>query len=228
MTGYTMLMLTDDSYPYLNLGWVMQNNGCRILKSGAAETLLEAIHTRELDLVLARITREGGAALAVLKQAKRLQPRVRVILCSGDRETAFPPEAYELEVDDYLFMPCSMAELCRRVARALKRLPGKSPGLAVASRFAPINRRVFEKSRRALDYFRYNLGSCASALKTMSKTPGARGDEKLMGKIAEVSARLEICQEMTDALLRGFSRETPVNGFLGGVPLPGKAGGGRA
>lgn len=228
MTGYTMLMLTDNSLLYQRLGWVMENNGCRVLKAGAAETLLEASRTRELDLILARTTRKGGEALAVLKQAKRLQPRVRVILCSGDRETAFPPEAYELEVDEYLFMPCTLAKLCRRVAGALKRPPGKPPGLAVASRFAPLNRRVWEKSRPVLDFFRYNLGSCSLALKTMSKTPGAKGDEKLMAKIAEVSARLEICQEMTDAVLRRFAIETSVNGFPGGFPFPGKAGGSRA
>ena len=205
MSGYTVLMLAEDSHLYRKLGRVLEQRGCRVLRPGPDATQEEAIHIRQFDLILAQVNRERGEELAVLKQVKRLHPQVRVVLCSRDGESAFPLEAYQLEVDDYLLMPCRLAELWRRVAACLKRPPGNSSYLTPASRSVHLNRTLLKKSRRMMEYFRYNLGSSASALKTLLNTPGTRLDEKLLAKIHEVSARLEVLQEMTDGFLGDIS-----------------------
>jgi DNA-binding NarL/FixJ family response regulator len=166
---------------------------------------MEAIQIRQFDLILAQVNRGSGEELAVLKQVKRLHPQVRVVLCSRDGETAFPLEAYQLEVDDYLLMPCRLAELWRRVAACLKRTPGKSGDLAAASRLAPINGEILEKLKRVFHYIHYNLDSATTALQPLINTPESRLDKKSMAKIYEASARLEVLQEMTDGFLRGIS-----------------------
>lgn len=220
MSGFTVLMLTDDSHFYRRLGWVLDYKGYLVLRVGVNETLGEAIQTQQFDLILAQVTRVGGEELAILKQVKSLHPRVRIILCSSDRETAFPVEAYQLEVDDYLFMPCRLGELWRRVATCLKRGPEPSRDLAAAPLAGPLNRTLLDKSQRVFDFFRYNLGSSASALKTVINAAGARQDEKLMAKIYAVAARLEMLQEMAEGVLRGISGVELVNGFGPGAGQP--------
>lgn len=198
----TVLMLAEDSHLYRKLGWVLEHQGCRVLRDA---TQVEAIHIRQIDLILAQVNREDGEELAVLKQVQRLHPQVRVVLCSRDGETAFPLEAYQLEVNDYLLMPCGLAELWRRIAACLKRTPGKSSELTDAPWFARINGEILEKLKRVFHYIRYNLDSATTALQPLINTPESRLDKKSMAKIYEASARLEVLQEMTDGFLRGIS-----------------------
>jgi DNA-binding response OmpR family regulator len=202
MSGFTVLMLAEDARLYRKLGRVLEHKGCRVLRDA---TQVEAVHLRQIDLILAQVNRGGGAELAVLQQVKRLHPQVRVVLCSRDGETAFPLEAYQLEVDDYLLMPCRLAELWRRVAACLMRTPGKSGDLTAASRFAPINGKTLEKLKRVFHYIRYNLDSAVTALQPLINTPEFRLEKKSLAKIYEASARLEVLQEMTDGFLRGIS-----------------------
>ncbi|RJR47998.1 MAG: response regulator [Deltaproteobacteria bacterium] len=217
MTGYTVLMLTDDSHLFRKLELILAHKGCRVLRD---TTQVEGIHILQLDLILVQVSRKSGEELVVLKQVKRLHPQVRVVLCSRDGEWAFPLEVYQLDADDYLFIPCRLMELWRRVVACLRRPLEKSSHQAPASRGVHVNRALLMKSRQMLEYFRYNLGSSASTLKTLINAPDAGWDEKLMAKIHEVSARLEILQEMTDCFLRGisgkeaFTCSTPVRNRL--------------
>ena len=205
LTEYTVLMLADDSPAFRNLEWVLKHKGCRVLRMGSEAGRREALSLREFDLVLARINEEDGKDLTLLKQVKERHPQTRMILCSRDGETAFPLEAYQLEVDDYLLMPCRPAELWRRVLACLKRISGTPRRLAAAPGPAPLNLAFLEKCQRFFQYIHYNLDSSATALKPLINTPASGVDQKFMGKIHEVSARLELLQEMTEGFLRGLS-----------------------
>lgn len=211
MSGYTVLMLAEDAHLYRKLGRVLEHEGCRVLKDAIQ---VEAAHIRQFDLILAQVNRNGGEELAVLKQVKRLHPQVRVVLCTRDGEKAFPLEAYQLEADDYLFMPCRLAELWRRVAACLKRTPGKSKDLPAAPWFAPINGAFLERLKRVFHFIGYNLDSTTTALKPLIKATESRADEKFVAQIHEMSARLEVLQEMTDGFLHGISRMEAVAGSL--------------
>jgi len=196
-------MLAEDSYLYRKLGQVLEHKNCRVLRDASQ---VETIPIRQIDLILVQVNRGDGKELSILKQVKRVHPQVKVVLCSRDGETAFPLEAYQLEVDDYLFMPCRLAELWRRVTACLKRPPGKSSYLPPAPPGVHVSRTLREKSQRMVEPFRYNLGSSTSTLKTLINATESRPDEKFMAKIHEVSARLEVLQEMVEGFLQGLSR----------------------
>lgn len=216
LTGHTVLMLADDSQPYRHLGWVLEHKGCRVLREGSETTRRAVPSLRKFDLILARINQESRKELAFLQQVKGCHPQVKVILCSQDGETAFPLEAYQLEVDDYLLMPCRLAELWRRVVACLKRISGKAGCLAAANWQAPLHRAILEKCQRVFQYIQYNLDSSTTALKPLLNTPGSGLDQKLKGKLHEVSARLEVMQEMTEGFLQGMAG---VNALPWAVPF---------
>lgn len=205
LTGYTVLMLADDSQPYRHLGWVLQHKGCRVLTVVSEDNRRAGPYVREFDLILARINQEDGKELAFLKQVKGLHPGIKMILCSREGETAFPLEAYQLEVDDYLLMPCRLAELWRRVVACLKKISGKASSLAAANWHAPLNRAILEKCQRVFQYIQYNLDSSTTSLKPLLNTPDSGLDQKLKGKLHEISARLEVMQEMTEGFLQGIA-----------------------
>jgi DNA-binding NarL/FixJ family response regulator len=214
MSVFTVLMLTADSHYYRRLGWFLARKDCLVLRVGTHEALEEIIRNRQFDLILAQVSRVGGEELALLKRIKRIYPRTRLVLCREDREKAFPLEAYQLEVNDYLIMPCRLGGLWRRLVNCLNRAPEKGRDLAAVTRIGPLNRTIPEKYRCIFDYFRYSLGASTSALKTLSKNPGAQSEEKLMPKISAVAARLEILQEMAEELWRGVSGVEMINGFM--------------
>ena len=58
---------------------------------------------------------EDLESLDVLKRAKKLNPEVSIMVVSADGNAAFPLEAYQIEVDDYLLLPITPGELVRRV-----------------------------------------------------------------------------------------------------------------
>ncbi|MDD2901211.1 MAG: hypothetical protein PHU44_02110 [Syntrophales bacterium] len=218
LSGYTVLMLADDSQPYRHLGWVLKHKGCRVLTVESEDIRNAAPFVREFDLILARINQEGGKELAFLKQVKDLHPRIKMILCSQDGETAFPFEAYQLEVDDYLLMPCRLTDLWRRVVACLKKISGKASWLAAGNWQAPSNRILLEKCQRVFQFIQYNLDSSTAALQPVIDTPASGLDQKLLGKLHEVSARLEVLQEMTEGFMRSISGMNPL---LWAIPLEG-------
>jgi response regulator RpfG family c-di-GMP phosphodiesterase len=55
-----------------------------------------------------------------LKLAKWLNPEIRVMAASGNKNAIFPLEVYRVEVDDYLLMPVNPTELWRRVNRCME------------------------------------------------------------------------------------------------------------
>jgi len=203
-------MLADDSHVYRHLGWLLAHKGCQVIRAKADAIRRKVFHFRVVDLILARIGQEGGEVLPFLKQVKGHHPQVKIILCSSEEETAFPLEAYQFEADDYLLMPCRLADLWRRVAACLKKNLGKAGFLAAGNGQAPQNQAILEKCQRIFHYFRYNLDASRTALQPLINPPAAAPDQKLMGKIHEVSARLEILQEMTDGFLQGISEKNAV------------------
>jgi DNA-binding NarL/FixJ family response regulator len=70
-------------------------------------------------LIIAKLSREEKDNLAVLRQAKKINPLTKVMLITDRLDLAFPLEAYNTDIDDYLIMPISSGEFCRRVENCL-------------------------------------------------------------------------------------------------------------
>jgi DNA-binding response OmpR family regulator len=189
-------MCSEDLHVCRRLGWYLAYKGCQVLKAATANGLAEAIHSREFDLILAQIEGEDLEGLQILQQARRLHPRARLILMNATKDMTFPVQAYQLEVDDYLFLDCRPGELWRRVAACLERLPEEKKNSGAVSRSFPLNRAIVRKVQHISQYFSYTLGSSRSTLQSLINAPAGEFDGKWLPKIQQVSARLEILQWM--------------------------------
>jgi DNA-binding response OmpR family regulator len=217
MTDYTVLMCSEDLCVCRRLGWYLESKGCRVQRAATGKDLAEAIHSREFDLILAQINRQDLEGLQMLQQAKRLHPQARLILVNATKDMTFPVQAYQLEVDDYLFMDCRPAELWRRVAACLERLPEKSNNLSPLCRSLPLNQASVKKVQQISQYCSYTLDSSRSILQSLINAPEADLAGSWLPKIQQVSARLEILQEVMQGLQQGISGQGATRYLLGAL-----------
>ncbi|MFI5330338.1 MAG: two-component system response regulator [Desulfobaccales bacterium] len=122
MANYEILLLGDGSHSFRTMGWVLEYKGFAIKAFRGPESALEALVKKNYDLIIAKLSREEKDNLAVLRQAKKINPLTKVMLITDRLDLAFPLEAYNTDIDDYLIMPISSGEFCRRVENCLEGL----------------------------------------------------------------------------------------------------------
>lgn len=122
MTGHKILFINDGQHLCRIICWALEYRGYQVRSAASPETAIEALVQKNYDLVIAKLTPEDHDRLEVLKRAKKLNPKVKVMVLGADQHLTFPLEAYRIEVDDYLLMPFSPVELWRRVSRCLEKV----------------------------------------------------------------------------------------------------------
>ena len=122
MAKYEILLLGDGSHLFRTIAWVLEYKGYSVRAAASPEAALEALVKKNYDLVIAKLSMTELDGVEVLKRAKRLNPEVKIMVVSGNHEVTFPPEAYQIEVDDYILMPVNPTELWRRVSHCLESL----------------------------------------------------------------------------------------------------------
>jgi DNA-binding NtrC family response regulator len=120
MAKSEILLLGDGSQPFRTMGLILEYKGLSIKAVRGADAALEALVKKNFDLIIASLSREGKDNLTVLRQAKKINPLTKIILITDSLDLAFPLEAYNIDVDDYIIMPISAGEFWRRVENCLE------------------------------------------------------------------------------------------------------------
>ncbi len=115
-----ILLLGDGSHPFRTMGWVLEYKGFSIKAVRGPEAALEALVKKNYDLILAKFSIKEKDSLTALRLARKINPLVKIMLISDRLDLAFPLEAYEINVDDYIIMPISAGEFWRRVESCLE------------------------------------------------------------------------------------------------------------
>lgn len=207
MAYYDILLLDDGSQVFRTLAWVLAYKGYQVTRATAPQVFQETLQAKEFDLIIAQLTSDRADELEVLKKAKKLNPQVLVMVLSREHEMAFPLDAYAMEIDDYLLMPCPQAELWRRVAACLERLANQRLEVSSNQGLTKINERVLKKLIHMLDYVRHSLDSLAMDLEQLTQSTIEKMDQGLIHKMQKVSARVEVLMDLT----KGFQREISWN-----------------
>lgn len=203
MDSYDILLMGEGSSLFLTLSWALGYKGYRIKSAAKPEEALEALVKKNFDLIIARLNQKDMDILGVLKRAKILNPALKVMVVNGLHQ-AFPREAYEMDLDDYLVMPLTPVELLRRIRRCLgqdasERLIDQTPATEINDRVLHALKCVFWDIR----------GSITAALENL------RLYEDKLGEVEEAAAHR--MQEATTHLARvvDLSEE-----FLTGILAP--------
>ena len=144
MVKSEILLLGDGSHSFRTMGRVLEYRGFSVKALRGPEASLEALVKKNYNLIIARLSREEKDNLTVLRQAKQINPLTKVILITNCRDLDFPLEAYSFDIEDYIIMPLTAGEFCRRVENVVEGLvvdltPENSFSHAVPEEKLPFN-----------------------------------------------------------------------------------------
>ncbi len=120
MAKSEILLLGDGSYSFRNMGWVLEYSGFSIRAVKGPVAALEALVKKNYDLIIAKLSTKKEENLSILRQARKINPSAKIMLVTDRLDLAFPIEAYNLDIDDYIIMPISAGEFWRRVKNCLE------------------------------------------------------------------------------------------------------------
>ena len=122
MSEYLILLLGNGSDPSRTMTWVLEYRGISVKAVGNPEAALEALIKKNYDLIIAKLSCKGRDNLEVLRRAKKANPLTKVMLITDRLDLAFPLEAYDMDIEDYIIMPVSASEFRRRLGKCLEGL----------------------------------------------------------------------------------------------------------
>ncbi len=120
MAKSEILLLGEGSQSFRTMGWVLEYKGFSIKAVRGVETALEAMVKKNFDLIIAKVSSNEKDNLTALRQAKKINPLTKIMLITNSLDFAFPLEAYNIDIADYIIMPISAKEFWRRVKRCLE------------------------------------------------------------------------------------------------------------
>ena len=208
MVKYDILLIGDGTNLLKTIGWVLDYKGFAVRVAASPVAALEALVKKNYDLIIAKLTTADRESVDILKRAKRLNPEVKIMVVSGNNEAIFPLEAFQVEVDDYLLMPVSPAELWRRVSgcladrEVLDLQPVKS--LAASSVMDDLTN---PQLMLMFHDIRGSMVAAASSLKLMARGADGEISQEVKAKLHEVTGRVE----NTVKLMEDFIGETLVD-----------------
>jgi signal transduction histidine kinase len=211
MAKFEILLLGDGSHLFRTIAWVLEYKGYAVKAAATPEAALEAMVKKNYDLVITKLSVKELDGLDVLKRARKMNPGVKVMVVSATPDMILPVEAYQLEIDDYLLMPISPAELWRRVNACLEGL--EVVELRASRPAAPkaknLNEQVLNHLLIMMHDIRGSLVSTDATLQLVLRgRHGAIGSET-EGKLQEVSGRLQNLVQLTQDFVGKALTEEP-------------------
>ena len=111
------ILLVDDDSRILNItSQALEYEGYQVATVTSGEAAIEALYTRDFDLVITDLFMGQVDGISVLKKAKESNPEVKVIIMTGNFDIHFVIEALRRNADDYILKPFTIDELLNRVS----------------------------------------------------------------------------------------------------------------
>lgn len=196
------ILLVDEKAPIIStIGFILQSKGHLVMLAPDAETAYEDLDNYYIDLILVYLTGDEKDKLDLLRRAKRNFSQSKVMVMANSKKMRLPIEAFQVEVDDYLFMPLSTQELCRRVDHCL----GKNEVLKLevnsADKADKINDRVLNALRLKFCDIHNTLFSLIAHLKIIVQENLDILDDSNLSQINKISHNLFQIKNITEEFL---------------------------
>lgn len=191
MAKYEILLLGDGSHLFRTIAWVLEYKGYAVKAAASPEAALEALVKKNYDLVIAKLSLTAMDGVEVLKRAKRMNPLVKIMVISGSHEVAFPWEAYQIDVDDYILMPVSPTELWRRVSYCLESLEIVDLVPLKVEATQDLNDGTLDRLMMLFHDMRGSMVSIAASLKLMTRGKYGEMSDDALNKLHEVAGGVQ-------------------------------------
>jgi DNA-binding response OmpR family regulator len=113
-----ILIVNDGSLLLKMVGGLLEDLGYQLSLTDTPEEALRLLSSRNIVLAVIKLNGHQAQRLAVMRMVKEMDAGTRLIIV-GD-QGRLPAEAFEVEADDYLLLPCRGAEIWRRLTLSLE------------------------------------------------------------------------------------------------------------
>jgi len=184
-----ILLIDDDPRSLKAIGWALEYKGYQVTSAPDGPSAMKVLESQNFDLVMAKLNGKKAGTLAALSKAREVHPDIRVILLSNDHSQTFPVEAYDLDVDDYIFKPCRLADLYRRVGKSLEKLEIKRRQTRHQKQLRDINESMLNMLMIMSHDIRGSLVSMGATLKMLKRGAFGQAEAGVLEKLEELSIR---------------------------------------
>jgi DNA-binding response OmpR family regulator len=140
-----ILLIDDDDLVLESYKAILAKEGYKVVALRSGEEALELLRKEKYDLILADLMMEGIDGLAVLKEARKLNPQVIVVIVTGFESMENAIQAMREGAYDYLPKPCTEIDLKMTVQRGLEKQKMERKLLAM-ERLSAITDTAFQTS----------------------------------------------------------------------------------
>jgi signal transduction histidine kinase len=187
-----ILIVNDGSLLLKLMGGLLEHKGYHLSLTDSPEEALVLLSSRNIMLVVMKLNGQQTDRLAVMHMVKELNSGTKLIVL-GDQDH-LPPEIFEIQADDYVILPCRVAEIWRRLALCLD-MPAALPALSQEDGLLhPVNHRVLHNLGLMFHDMRGLLTSVHEGMKLLDRRMDGRFD-------GEVEAIFQKTYQKTRTLL---------------------------
>ena len=172
-----ILIVNDGSLLLKMIGGLLEHKGYHLSLTDSPEEALARLSSRNIVLVVMKLNGRQADRLAVMHMVKELDGGTKLIIVG--EQAQLPVEIFEIEADDYVMLPCRIAEIWRRLTRCLEE-PVTLPGVTREDVLMhPVNRRVFHNLGLMFHDMRGLLTSVNEGMKLLNRRMDGRFDEEV-------------------------------------------------
>ncbi len=121
MIKKTILLVDDEKIILKTIGKDLRAEGHDVTMAENGESAIAIMKKKQFDLVLTDLIMEGLDGIQVLKQAKKSNPELPVIILTGYGDMTTAIDALRLGADDYLLKPCDINALLVRMSHCFEK-----------------------------------------------------------------------------------------------------------
>jgi DNA-binding NtrC family response regulator len=121
MTEPRILLVDDEARFRTNLEKLLRAQGLAVTALGSGAAALEELRRQPYDVIVLDIRMPGMDGLTTLREIKKINPEVEVIILTGHASMDAAMEIIQLGGYDYLMKPCPLEELLLKIDAAYEK-----------------------------------------------------------------------------------------------------------
>jgi DNA-binding response OmpR family regulator len=121
MEKNSILIVDDEPIILKTINKELKADGYKVSMAANGEKGIALLNHNRFDLVVTDLMMEGVDGLEVLKESKKIDSDLPVIILTGHGDIRSAIAALRLGADDYLLKPCDMEELLFRISGCLEK-----------------------------------------------------------------------------------------------------------
>ena len=116
------LLLVDDEIAFVaNLFKLLSRRGYEVSAVHDGHSVLRVVQEREFDLVILDQNMPGKDGITVLRELKKKQPHLEVVILTGYGNVDMALKGFELGIYDYTSKPIQLGDLEAKIRQAFQR-----------------------------------------------------------------------------------------------------------